>query len=110
MKSLARILVLIKMRTIEIPQAMLIGREMRRHPIENDADPAGMQVVHEIHQILRCAVTRRRREIPRSLISPKTIEGVLGNRHEFNMRKSRLVEILRQGMRQFPVVEKVAVL
>ncbi len=72
--------------------------------------PRLMQVVYEVHQVLRRAVARRRREIPRGLISPRTIERVLGDRHEFNMRKSGLIEILGQGMRQFPVIEKVAVL
>ncbi len=110
MKSLARIRVLIKMSAVEIHQSVLIGWKMRRHPVENDADSAGMQMVDEIHQILRRAVACRRREISRGLIAPRTIERVLGDRHEFDMRKSGLLEIGGQLVRQLAIVEKVAVL
>src|SRR5450432_3755575 len=73
MKPLPWILVLIKMSTVEIRQPMLIGGEMRRHPVENDADAAAVQVIDEVHQILRRAVARRGREIARGLVAPRAI-------------------------------------
>ena len=44
MEALARIGVLVEVRAVEVCQAVLVGREMRRHPVEDDADAAPVQV------------------------------------------------------------------
>ena len=50
MKALARVGVLVEVRAVEKGQAVLVGREVRRHPIENHADAVLVQVVDEVHQ------------------------------------------------------------
>ena len=53
LKSLPHVGVLVKVSAVEVRQAVLVGREMRRHPIENYADAALVQGVDQEHQILR---------------------------------------------------------
>ena len=38
MEALARIGMLVERRAVETGQPVLVGREMRRHPVEDDAD------------------------------------------------------------------------
>src|ERR1700733_11947199 len=102
MKSLARVRVLVKMRPVEVGKTMLVFRKMRWHPIEDHAYAMGMQVVHEVHQILRRAIACRGREIAGRLISPGTVEGMFGDRHELDMRKTQCADILCQLVSQFP--------
>src|ERR1700675_4633979 len=70
MKALPRIGMLEKMRAIEVGEAMAVGREVGRDPIENDRDALLVQVIHKIHEILGRAVTRCGSEVPGRLISP----------------------------------------
>ena len=70
METLARIGVLVQMRAVEVDQPVRIGGKVRRHPVEDDADPVPMQVIDEIHEILRCPVAGGRREIPGRLVTP----------------------------------------
>ena len=53
MKALPRIRVLVQMRAVEIRQPMLIRGKVRRHPVEYHADALLMQVIDEVHQVLR---------------------------------------------------------
>ena len=60
MKSLPCIRMLKQMRAVEKSQPVPIGREVRRNPIQNHRNVLLMQIIHEIHEILRRSVTRRR--------------------------------------------------
>ena len=71
---------------------MLIGREMRGHPIENHADAMLMQVVHQIHEILRRAVARGGREIAGGLISPRSVKRMLHDGQEFDVGEAACAE------------------
>src|SRR5260370_9974308 len=82
MKSFARIGVLIEMRSVKVRESMLIGRKMRRHPIENDADSVLMQDIDHVHQILRSSVAASRRKEALDLIAPRSIEQMLHDRHQ----------------------------
>src|SRR5579863_7053095 len=47
MKSLARIEMLVERRAVEPGEAVWIGRKVRRHPVQNDADIRGMERIDE---------------------------------------------------------------
>ena len=70
MKSLAGVGVLEKMRAVEICQPVLVGREMRRHPIKDYAQAALVKIVDQEHEILRLAESGSRREVAGGLIAP----------------------------------------
>ena len=70
-----------KRAAVKFIQPVLVLREVGRHPVKNDADAAGMQLVHKIHKILRLAEARGGRIIAADLISPRPVERMLGHRH-----------------------------
>src|SRR5260370_41836577 len=72
MKALARVGVLEQMSAVEESEAVAVGREVRRDPVENDRNVVLGEVVAEESETLRRAVTRRRREETRSLERPRT--------------------------------------
>src|SRR5262249_50804254 len=105
-----RIRVLIQMRTIEPGEPVTIGREMRWHPVQNHSESLLMKVVDEVHEVLRRAVAGCRRKIARGLISPGTVEGMLCDRHELDMREGKIAQVFGQSMRKLAVIQELAVL
>ena len=96
MKALPRVGMFEQMRPVEEGQSVAVGREVRRHPVENHRNPVLVQVVDQIHEILRRAVARRGREIPCRLISPGAVERMLHDGEQFDVRESQLVYVVRQ--------------
>ena len=70
MKALARIGVLVEVRAVEVGEAVLVVGEVRRHPVENDADVVLVEVVHEVLEVLRRAEARGGREVSGDLVAP----------------------------------------
>ena len=101
MKSLARVGVLVEMRAVEVGEAVRVGREVRRHPIEDHADAVLVQVVDQVHEILRRAVARGGREVAGGLISPGAVEGMLHHGQKFDMRESHAGRRIRRAEARF---------
>ena len=95
-ESLARIGMLVEMRAVEVGEAVLVGRKMRRHPVQDHADPATVQVIDEIHEILRRAVARCRREVARDLVAPGAVERVLHDRHQLHVREAHFGHVIAE--------------
>ena len=72
MEALARIGVLVERGAVEMDQAVRVGREMRRHPVEDDAEPGAVGAVDEAGEARRIAEARGRREEAGRLIAPAT--------------------------------------
>jgi hypothetical protein len=54
---------------IEVDQAVVIIREVGRHPVQNHTNALLMQVIDEIHQILGRPVTAGGRKVADSLVT-----------------------------------------
>ena len=80
MEALARILMLVKRGAVEPAQAVGVGREMRRHPVEDDADADLVGAVDEAGETLRLAEAGGRRIEAGGLVAPGRIEGIFGDR------------------------------
>ena len=91
--ALPRIGVLVQVRAVELVQAVGVGGEVRRHPVEDHADAALVELVDHRHQVGRRAVARRRREVAGGLVPPRSVERVLHDREELDVR-----EPVRQAM------------
>ncbi len=63
--------------TVESGKAVCIRAEVRRHPVQNNADSGIVQLVDHIHEVIGCSIARCRRIVTRDLISPGAVEGVL---------------------------------
>ena len=79
---------------------------MSRHPVDDHPDAAAMQMIDEPREILRRAVTVRGREKAGDLITPRTVERMLGRRHDFHVGEAHLDHVIRQLDRQLAVRER----
>ena len=107
MGTFSRIEVLVQAGSVKGSQSKRITRKMCRYPVQNHADALCMHIVHEIHEIFRCAVTTGRCIVSGHLIAPGTVKRVLHNRHQLNMRIAHLFYIVRKHHSQFTIIVKL---
>ena len=98
MEAFARIEMLVERGAVEAREAVRVGREMRRHPVEDDADAGRMQRIDEARKALRRAVARARREQAERLIAPRAAERMLGDRQQLDMGEAHVGEIRDQAV------------
>ena len=110
MKPPAGVGVLIEVGAVEEAGAVLVGREVGGHPVQDDPDAVLVQVVHQKHEILGGAVAAGGREVAGGLVTPGAVKGVLHDRHEFHVGKAQALDVLGQQGRQFPVGEEAVAL
>ena len=77
--------VLIQRHTVETSKAMGVSWEMSRYPVKDNADTVLMHVIHEIHEIGRCAVSAGRCVVICNLIAPGAVKRILCNTHKLYM-------------------------
>ena len=100
-RALPRILVLVQRRPVEARQRVRVGREVRRYPIENHADAARVQRLDERAELVRVAVPRRGREVPRDLVPPRAAEGMFRDRQQLDMREAHVRRVIRELRARF---------
>ena len=110
MLGFQRVVVFVRRGTVETVQPEFVLREMRQHEVEDDADALGMKAVHQIHEVVRRAEPRSRREKVAHLISPAHFERVFGNGHKFDVSVPHVLDVTHQPVRHFAVRKRVAVL
>ncbi len=103
MEPLAGVGVLVEMRPVEVSEAVLVGGEVRRHPVEQNADPLLMQGVDERHEVFGRPVAAGRREVRRRLIAPGRIKRMLHDRQELDVGEAHVAGVGGQPRRDFAV-------
>ena len=101
----AGIRVLVQMRSVEVRQAVLVGGEVRRHPVEDHAETALMQMVDQEHQILRRPEPARRREISRRLVAPRAVERMLHDRQQLDVGEAEVERVVGELRRDVAIAE-----
>ena len=81
---------LVERRAVETREPVLVGREMRRHPVEDDAEPGLMGAVDEAREAVRLAEARGRREEAGRLVAPGGVERMLGDRQQLDMGEAQV--------------------
>jgi hypothetical protein len=76
---------------------MLIGGEVRRHPVEDDADAMLVQIIDQVHQVLGRAVATGGGIVSCGLIAPGAIKRMLHERHEFDVREAQSSDVIGQS-------------
>ena len=99
-----RIGVFIEVRSVELRERVLVIREMRRHPVEDDPDATLVQVIDERHEALRRSIARRGRKVARCLISPRPVEGVLHQWQQLDVGEPAPFDMVGQRATQRDVV------
>ncbi|MOA39010.1 hypothetical protein D3C78_1607560 [compost metagenome] len=105
MIAFARIAVFVQIGAVKFRKTKIIGREMARHPVENDAQPGCVGGVDEIAEVIARPETARWRIQPRWLIAPATVKRVFINRQQFQMGKAHPFGIRHQLIGQFPIAQ-----
>ena len=107
MRPLSRILVLIEAASVKLRHAPCITRKMCRNPVKNNANSLSVQIIHKIHEIIRCAEAAGRCVISRHLIAPRSIQRMFHDRQKFHMGIPHFLHIFRQLDRDLTVIVKL---
>ena len=92
-KTQPRIVMFIQRRAVKARQTMRVDREMRRHPIDQHADPGPMCPIDKAGKALRPAKPRAGGEQADRLIAPAGVIGIFGYGQEFDVGKAHLDNI-----------------
>ena len=104
MLALSGIRILIQRLAVEVRQTMGVLGKMGRNPIQDDTNLLLMQVIDQIHEILRAAMAGGGRIVAGHLVTPGTVEGMLRDAHQLHMGITHLMDIIRQRVCQLPIV------
>ena len=95
--------VFVERRAVEVDQAVVVLGEVRRHPVQDDADVALVEMIHEVLEVVRRAEAAGRRKIAGDLIAPRRIERVLGDGQQLDMGVALLLHIGGQPLGQIAI-------
>ena len=101
--------VLVARLAVEVDEAVLVLAEVRGHPVKNDGDAPSVHHVHEVHEVVRRAVARGRREVAGALVAPRVVERILGHGHQLHAVVAEVGGVLAQLVCERAVVVKIAV-
>src|SRR5687768_14826424 len=69
-----------------------------------------MEIIDEVHQVLRCPVTAGGRKVTGRLVTPGSEKGVLRKRQKLDVSETRLGDVVRQWFSNLAVVQRPVVL
>ena len=92
--ALAGVGVLVQRGAVEAGERPLVLREVRRHPVDDDADAALVQRVDEHPEVVRRAEPGRRRVVRRHLVAPRPAERMLGHRHQLDVGEAEVGDVV----------------
>ena len=104
------ILVLVEAGAVKVCKTVRVGRKVRRHPVEDHADPHLMQHIHHVHEVLRRSVTAGRGEVAQRLIPPGAVERVFHDGEQLDVREAGRADVLAELMPQLAVGERTEAL
>ena len=82
--------------SVECGQSVFVFREMGRDPVHDHADSAAMGQVDQILELFRAAVSGGRAVIPRDLIAPGSVEGMLHHGQQFDVCVTHAFDVFDQ--------------
>lgn len=105
MIALARVAVLIEVGAVKLREAKFIGREMARHPVENDVKARRMGRIDEITEVVsRTKAAGRRVEAGRLVVST-AVKRMFVDRQEFKVSKAHPFGVRHKLIRQLTIAQ-----
>ncbi len=96
MLAAARVVVLVERGAVEARERPRIGCKVRRHPVEQDADPIRVHVIDEVPEVVRRAHRRHRRVEAGDLVPPRARVRVVHDRQQLDMRETEVADVRRE--------------
>ena len=106
---LVGVAVLVAAAAVELVQALLVLAEVGGDPVQQDGDAVFVHVVHEPHKVVGRAEPGGGGEIPRTLIAPGIVQGMLRHRQQLDGGVAHFLDIGRQLPGQIPVINEITV-
>ena len=100
--------VLVERRPVKVDEALGVGGEVGRDPVQEHADPALVERVHEVREVLGRAVAERRGEKAGHLVAPRSVVRVLHNGHELDVREPEPLDVVGEGLGDPAVAQALA--
>ena len=97
--------VLVERGAVEARQRPLVLGEVRRHPVEDDADARLVEPVDEVTELVGGPEARGWCVVRRDLVAPARRVGVLGDRHQLDVGEAELADVGRQLVGELGVGE-----
>ena len=101
----ARVGVLVERGAVELRERPLVAREVRGHPVDEDAVAVLVQVVDEPPEVVGGAEARGRGVVRRDLVAPRPAERVLGDGQQLDVGEAGLVEVVDELAGHLAVVQ-----
>jgi hypothetical protein len=92
-RAAARVGVLVERGAVEAGEREVVAREVRRDPVEDHAQPVGVQAVDERAEVVGRAEARRGREVARHLVAPGAGERVRHHRQQLDVREAHVEHV-----------------
>src|SRR3954470_21775373 len=93
------------MGAIELGERMCVFRKVRRHPVHDHADASLMTFVDKMTDVVGRAEPARGRKIIFDLITPRTFEGMLRNRKQFDMCVTEVKHVRQKRIGELEISE-----
>ena len=73
-----------------------VGAKTAGHPVHDHANASLVARIDKVHELLRVAVARRGGIVAGCLVAPGTIEGMLHERHDLNVRVAHIAHVVHE--------------
>ncbi len=97
---------LVELGSVEVGEAHLVRGKVRGHPVEDDSDARLVELIDQVHEILRRAVAAGGGEIPCRLVAPGAVEGVFHHRQELDVGEAQPPQVLAERRGQLAIGER----
>src|SRR5208282_6204943 len=101
MRALARVGMFVKVRAIELREAERVAREVRGSPVEKNADAGVVAAVDKLHEFSGGAVAAGGGEVANRLIAPGTVERMLHDGKQLDVRIAEIFYIRYELIAEF---------
>ena len=98
-------LIFVKRRAVKLVQTVLVLGEVRRHPVQNHADAVGVELVHEVAEVLGRTEAGGGRKVAAALIAPAAVEGIFSDREQLHVGVAHLLHVGHQQIGDLAVVQ-----
>ena len=94
-RALAGVGVLVQRGAVEAGERPVVAREVRGHPVDDDADAPAVQLVDESTRKSSGVPQReRRREVAGDLVAPRAAERMLHDRHQLDVGEPEVGDVV----------------